>query len=70
VVARHLGAEVIDGSAANILALAPAQPDGAKQRLAEGGFVVADGAEFGAPGVLRFAVTPGNALARALCHLA
>ena len=69
-VAGQLGAEVLEGSSVNLLALAPADAAVAKSRLDAAGFRFADGADFGAPGVVRLAITPDNAVARALCHLA
>ena len=69
-VAGQLGAEVLEGSSVNLLALAPADAAVAKSSLDAAGFRFADGADFGAPGVVRLAITPDNAVARALCHLA
>jgi aspartate/methionine/tyrosine aminotransferase len=61
--------QVIPGGAATILAFRPKDPTAAAESLTAAGFGFADGADFGAPGLLRLAVTPDNAIADALNHL-
>ena len=62
--AREVGAEPLDGAAVNILAARI--PAGAAEKLREAGVGFADGADFGAPGVVRLAVTLDTAIDTAL----
>jgi aminotransferase len=64
--ARASGAAAIPGEAAHVLALRPSGPSAARRALAAARIDVADGADFGAPGVLRFAVTTSDTLTAAL----
>jgi aspartate/methionine/tyrosine aminotransferase len=64
--AQKLGVEPLPGASASVLAVRPANAAAALRRLAAAGLAVADGADFGAAGVLRLAVTADNAIARAL----
>jgi arginine:pyruvate transaminase len=69
----RLESEALPGSTVNLIAVAapdPSSADRQRTRLQEAGFVIADGAAFGAPGVLRIAITPDNRIADALGHLA
>lgn len=70
--APNAGLKPIEGDAASVLALRVTDGDGARKlaALREAGFMLADGAEFGAPGVLRLSVTLGDAAAKALKALA
>jgi aspartate/methionine/tyrosine aminotransferase len=58
------GATPIAGDALSILAVRDG--GGAAAKLTAGGYTWADGADFGAPGILRLAITPDGALATAL----
>lgn len=64
----QLKAKAIPGQAVSILAVELPQPI-MTAALRTNGFGFADGADFGARGVIRFAVTPGNAFAEALALL-
>jgi len=68
--ARSLGLSVVEGSTASLLAVAISNVPSALARLAEAGISVADGAEFGAPGLLRLAATTDDALVGAIERLA
>jgi len=68
--ARRLGAEPLTGSTVNLIALRVSDPARASAALREGGFWFADGADFGAQGVLRLSVTTDNAIVEALNQLA
>ncbi|MFQ3566370.1 MAG: aminotransferase class I/II-fold pyridoxal phosphate-dependent enzyme [Aggregatilineales bacterium] len=70
--APRAGLKPIEGDAANVLALRAIDGDGARKlaALREAGFALADGAEFGAPGVLRLSVTLGDTALKALQALA
>jgi len=67
--AEGLAAQPLKGSAVNLIALRMQNPDQARAALRNGGFEFADGADFGAPDVLRLSVTPDNAVAEALKSL-
>jgi hypothetical protein len=58
------GATPIAGDVRSILAVRDG--GGAAAKLSAGGYSWADGADFGAPGILRLAVTPDAALVSAL----
>ena len=64
----QIEAKVVPGQAVNILAVELPQPIMAAA-LRKNGFGFADGADFGARGVIRLAVTPNNAFAEALALL-
>jgi aspartate/methionine/tyrosine aminotransferase len=68
--ARSLGLVVVEGATASLLAVAPSNVTGALAALAKAGISVADGAEFGAPGLLRLAATTDDALVGAIEQLA
>ena len=68
--ARSLGLPVVEGAAASVLAVEVADVPGALAALAEAGIGAADGAEFGAPGLLRLAATTDDALLDAIERLA
>ena len=68
--ARALGLSVVEGATASLLTIAVADVPGALARLAEAGIVVTDGADFGAPGLLRLAATTDDGLLRAIERLA
>jgi len=68
--ARALGLPVVEGAAASLLAVIPSDVPSALAALAEAGFSVTDGAEFGAPGLLRLAATTDDALVGAIERLA
>ena len=68
--ARALGLPVVEGATASLLAVAVADVPSALAALAEAGISVADGAEFGAPGLLRLAATADDALVGAIERLA
>ena len=59
--AKVLNYEVISGAAQNVIALVP--PEGGLQMLSDAGFDFADGASFGAPGVIRLNIDPSTAKA-------
>ncbi len=67
--ARGLSLEVLPGAAVNLLALRLRDSERANARLREKGLEVAWGEEFGAPGVLRLAMTSESALAKAFAAL-
>lgn len=64
--AQSLGVEPVAGVSANVLALSPTNVTDAQGRLADAGFMAADGADFGARGVLRLSVTADDTILRAL----
>jgi aspartate/methionine/tyrosine aminotransferase len=68
--AKQLCVKVVTGNSANLIAIAPADAAASINRLTAAGFVIADGSDFGAPGVVRLAVTPENSIAKALAHFA
>jgi aspartate/methionine/tyrosine aminotransferase len=68
--ARSLGLPVVDGATATLLAIAVPDAPGALARLTAAGINVADGAEYGAPGLLRLAATTDDAMIGAIEHLA
>jgi len=67
---RSLDADLLTGSTVNLVALQMSDPEHASTALGKGGFGFADGADFGAPGVLRLAVTTDRAIVKALKQLA
>lgn len=67
--ARSLSLEALPGATVNLLALHLKDGEGAKARLRGKGIEVAWGEEFGAPGVLRLAMTSESALAEAFSAL-
>jgi aspartate/methionine/tyrosine aminotransferase len=67
--ARALGLSVVEGATASVLTVAVADVPAALARLAEAGISVADGADFGAPGLLRLAATTDDTLIRAIERL-
>lgn len=67
--ARSLSLEALPGATANLLALRPKDGKGAKARLRGKEVEVAWGEDFGAPGVLRLAMTSESALAEAFAAL-
>lgn len=67
--ARSLSLEALPGATVNLLALRPGDGEGAKVRLRGKGVEVVWGEDFGAPGVLRLAMTSESALAEALAAL-
>jgi len=66
----RLNAEPLAGVSANLVALRLPDPEQAKVVLREAGFSFADGADFGAPGVLRLSVTADDAIVEALDQMA
>ena len=70
VLAQRMGARPLPGVSANVLALRPSKASDVMNRLAAAGYTAADGADYGAPGVIRLAVTSDNAIASALNALA
>lgn len=67
--AYSLDADPLTGSTVNLVALQMSDPERASTALEKGGFGFADGADFGAPGVLRLAVTTDKAIVEALKQL-
>jgi octopine/nopaline transport system ATP-binding protein len=68
--ARSLGLTVVEGATATLLTVAVTDMPAALAELASAGIRVADGAEFGAPGLLRLAATTDDALVSAIERLA
>jgi aspartate/methionine/tyrosine aminotransferase len=62
--ATGAGAAPLPGAAANLLAL-----ESAGDKLRAAGYSYADGADFGAPGLIRLAVMPDGAIIQGLAHL-
>jgi aspartate/methionine/tyrosine aminotransferase len=67
---RRLGAMSLPGSTANLIAVKPSDLERTREALRQGGFLFADGADFGAQGVLRFSVTSDDTSEEALQLLA
>jgi aspartate/methionine/tyrosine aminotransferase len=65
----HAGGNVIPGGAVSVLAVSANGRASIAERLSRSGFTFADGAAFGAEGVVRLAVTPDAAIARAVSTL-
>jgi aspartate/methionine/tyrosine aminotransferase len=65
-VVRTLDAELLTGVVAHLIALQPVDPQKTAATLHEGGFYFADGADFGAPGVVRLSLTTDDPVARVL----
>jgi len=61
---------VVEGCTASLLAVAISNVPSVLARLTDAGISVADGAEFGAPGLLRLAATTDDALVGAIERLA
>lgn len=61
--------EALPGSAATILALRPPDISRALDELSNSGFLVADGAAFGAPGLLRLSIVPDGSHGPAVSDL-
>jgi aspartate/methionine/tyrosine aminotransferase len=69
-VAQDAGSlEVLPGEAASIVALRVPNAERAATTLRDAGYQFADGADFGAPGVFRLAMTPEQAILDALTKL-
>lgn len=68
--ARSLGMAVVEGATASLLAIAVPDAPEVLARLTAAGIGVADGAEYGAPGLLRLAATTDDAMIGAVEHLA
>lgn len=68
--ARARGLDLIEGSTANILTIGVADVPKALASLAAAGISAADGAEFGAPGVIRLAATSDDTIFDAIEQLA
>jgi aspartate/methionine/tyrosine aminotransferase len=68
--ARARGLELIEGSTANIVTVAVADVAKSLAALAAAGIAAADGAEFGAPGLIRLAATSDDTVLDAIEHLA
>ncbi len=66
----RLNAKSLQGSAVNLVALQASDTRDIGATLRKGQFDFADGADFGAPGVVRLSVTPDNAIHTALNQLA
>ncbi|MBK8021181.1 MAG: aminotransferase class I/II-fold pyridoxal phosphate-dependent enzyme [Chloroflexi bacterium] len=66
--AKAVGCHVLPGAAATLLALrfSPGEKAPALARLKEAGYAVADGADFGAPDILRLTISHGNMAEQAL----
>lgn len=64
-------AEIVGGDAATVLALRFPAPDKQKAtvQLREAGYTIADGADFGAPDVVRLSITPSSAAQKAIERL-
>jgi aspartate aminotransferase len=69
-VASARGLNPLPGAAVSVLALHPRDPVATQAALAAAGYICADGAAFGSPGVLRLAVTTDHDLAAVLRELA
>ncbi len=67
--AQQVGSQVLVGVTATVLAVAPADCAVALSRLQAAGFTVGDGADYGASGTMRLAITLDNCVAKALCYL-
>jgi aspartate/methionine/tyrosine aminotransferase len=65
-VARKLDARPLTGAAVNLIAVRLSDPGQVSTALRDGGFWFADGADFGAQGVLRLSVTTDKAVVEAL----
>ena len=68
--ARSRGLAVVEGATASLLTVAVPDVAAALAALADIGVSVADGADFGAPGLLRLAATDDDTLTQAIEHLA
>lgn len=68
--ARSFGLTVLEGASASLLAIAVPDVPRALAALAEAGILAIDGAEFGAPGLIRLAITADDTLATAIDRLA
>ena len=66
---RKVDARLMAGDAVNLLSLRVSDPERASSALRKAGFEFADGADFGAPAVLRLAVTTDNTIMEALNQL-
>jgi aspartate/methionine/tyrosine aminotransferase len=64
--ARLHGLDLIEGAAANLLTLAVSDVSRAIEALASAGIAVADGAAFGAPGLIRLATTTDDTMSDAI----
>ena len=68
-VARNLGGQLFSGDVVNLITLRGPEFASATATLKEKNYLVADGSDFGAPGVLRLSVTGDGATVAALQEL-
>jgi hypothetical protein len=68
--ARQGNVTLLNGMVVNVVAFETAEVDKVVNSLRHEGFDLANGADFGAPGILRLSVTPDNTLSEAILRMA